>query len=209
MLIHKTARPSSNTWWVWPGPEGTECRGRWVETLLSSRMPPVALLKRIKESWHHRLCRLPAQIPWPSYLVVMVSNISVMRLSLSLRSWSSPSGQCFAPVGVADLFGDGNHVVGIRYLKRSFALALQLHWLSSSRPCCSIQWGRSGRCSYAAIWPEGSNWKPFSKKETIAFWMRSPVLVFGSWLVPSWTGFGHKDRSLFKSMSIANDIAGI
>lgn len=145
-----------------------------------------------------------------SYLVVMVSNISVMFIAIS-RIVELSVRAMFAPVGVADLFGDGNHAAGIRYLKKIFALALQFALAVIITDCVAllIQW-KVGRSSKAISDLKAATGNSFSKKETIAFWDAiTGSGKFGStWL----TCLGltvTKIGLLFKSMSIANDIAGV
>lgn len=146
-----------------------------------------------------------------SYLVVMVSNISVMFIAIS-RIVELSVRAMFAPVGVADLFGDGNHAAGIRYLKKIFALALQFALAVIITDCVAllIQWKVGPDAVKAISDLKAATGNSFSKKETIAFLDAiTGSGKFGStWL----TCLGltvTKIGLLFKSMSIANDIAGV
>ena len=111
-----------------------------------------------------------------SYLVVMVSNISVMFIAIS-RIVELSVRAMFAPVGVADLFGDGNHAAGIRYLKKIFALALQFALAVIITDAFLDAITGSGKF--------GSTW----------------LTCLGLTVT--------KIGLLFKSMSIANDVAGV
>lgn len=145
-----------------------------------------------------------------SYLVVMVSNISVMFIAIS-RIVELSVRAMFAPVGVADLFGDGNHAAGIRYLKKIFALALQFALAVIITDCVALLIQKVVPDAVNAISGlQAATGNSFSKKETIAFLDAiTGSGKFGStWL----TCLGltvTKIGLLFKSMSIANDIAGV
>ena len=141
----------------------------------------------------------------------MVSNISVMFIAIS-RIVELSVRAMFAPVGVADLFGDGNHAAGIRYLKKIFALALQFALAVIITDCVAllIQWKVGPDAVKAISDLKAATGNSFSKKETIAFLDAiTGSGKFGStWL----TCLGltvTKIGLLFKSMSIANDIAGV
>lgn len=113
-----------------------------------------------------------------SYLVVMVSNISVMFIAIS-RIVELSVRAMFAPVGVADLFGDGNHAAGIRYLKKIFALALQFALAVIITDCVAllIQWKVGPDAVKAISDLKAATGNSFSKKETIAFLYFFPIFL--------------------------------
>ena len=146
-----------------------------------------------------------------SWLVVIVAKISVMFIAVS-RIVELSVRAMFAPIGVADMFGDGNHAAGVRYLRKILALALQFALAVIITDCVAllIQWKVGADAVNAIKALETATGSSFSKKETMAFLDAiTGSGKFGStWL----TCLGltvTKIGLLFKSMGIANDIAGV
>ena len=146
-----------------------------------------------------------------SWLVVIVANISVTFIAVS-RLVELSVRAMFAPVGVADLFGDGGHAAGIRYLKKILALALQFALVVIITDCVAllIQWKVGPDAVNAIKSLESATGSSFSKKETLAFLDAiTGSGKFGStWL----TCMGltvTKIGLLFKAIGIANDVAGV
>lgn len=146
-----------------------------------------------------------------SWLVVIVAKISVMFIAVS-RIVELSVRAMFAPIGVADMFGDGNHAAGVRYLRKILALALQFALAVIITDCVAllIQWAVGTDAVNAIKSLETATGSSFSKKETMAF--LDAITGSGKFGTTWLTCLGltvTKIGLLFKSMGIANDIAGV
>lgn len=146
-----------------------------------------------------------------SWLIVTIANISVMFIAIS-RIVELSVRAMFAPVGVADLFGDGNHAAGIRYLKKILALALQFALVVIITDCVAllIQWKVGPDAVNAIESLKTATGSSFSKKETMAFLDAiTGSGKFGATWLTCMALTITKIGLLFKSMGIANDVAGV